>query len=163
MYMCMPMLVFEVYLIILCHVCFFALNQNKNMDQLCPGSVHFQLNSYLHRSFHARVLPPDDASGFTETELQVMAVMPHDGEHLLYESRAVILTGDSVCVLRRGGAIFIRCNSVGSPAVWRGNVSLPLAQDIRHLVTATQGSSSLPGGGGSGLSLCLPLNSWPRR
>lgn len=72
------------------------------MDQLCPGSVHFQLNSYLHRSFHARVLPPDDASGFTETELQVMAVMPHDEEHLLYESRAAILTGDSVCVLRRG-------------------------------------------------------------
>lgn len=49
------------------------------------------------------------------------------------------------------GAIFIRCNSVGSPAVWRGNVSLLLAQDICHLVTATQGSSSLPGGCGWGV------------
>lgn len=60
---------------------------------------------------------------------------------------------DCVCVLQQRAVIFIRCNSVGSPAVWRGNVSLPLAQDIHHLVTATQGSSSLPGGGGSRLSL----------
>lgn len=157
--MCMLMLVFEEHLIV---SFFFSLPKRRHRITCVQECVHFQLNSYLHRSFPASVMQHDAVSGFTEIELHVTALTPHDEEHLLYESGAVILPDDSVCVLRREGAIFIRCNSVGSPAVWRGNVSLPLAQDIRHLVTATQGSSSLPGGGGSGLSLCLPLNSWPR-
>lgn len=43
------------------------------------------------------------------------AVTPHDEEHLLYESGAVISTDDSVCVFAVEGAIFIRRNSVGTP------------------------------------------------
>lgn len=101
---------------------------------------------------------------FTDIKLQVTVVTPHDEEYLLYESG-----GRNSCIWQRlcfavEGVIFIRCNSVSSPAVWRGNVSLPLAQDIHHLVTATQGSSSIPGvcvWEGSWLSLCLPLNSRP--
>lgn len=65
------------------------------------ASVNVWFMYMLNRSFHVCVLQRDATSGFPEFVLQVTAVTPHDEEHLLYESRAVILTVDSADVLRR--------------------------------------------------------------
>lgn len=59
-----------------------------------------------------------------------------------------VLTCKGSCGFSRECSIYQSCNSVSSPAVWRGNVSLPEAQDIHHLVTMMQRSPSRPGGRG---------------
>lgn len=138
--MCMLMLVFEL------HISSFYFTESGK----CTFSTQ-----HLHRSFHVRVLQHDAASSFTETELWVTAVTPHDEEHLLYESRAVISTDDSVCVFAVEGAIFIRRNSVGTP---EGEMFHSLWHRTSVILSQRRRGRQVYQVGGSGLSLCLPLD-----
>lgn len=59
-----------------------------------------------------------------------------------------VLIGERLCGCSTGCGIHQSCNPVTSPAVRSGNVSLPVAQNIRHPAVTCQRSRSPPGGQG---------------